>query len=658
MNYQVACNTPFNKSLLTYQSDERLEIGQSVTAPLGKREVLGWVIKEDDGQAASLNLKSIKNKFDEVMNLSEHEMKLYSWMSDYYHYPLGQLVNDALPKSMKRPRPLEAMISSKVEHLEELTPDQEEVFERIEKSLTDKFSKHLIHGVTGSGKTHIYLHLMKKVLKEGKSVLFLLPEINLTPQFLDKFRSVLDQKIYAYSSEVGASQKYQLRDTLKKNKDPIVIVGVRSSVFLPIENIGLIIVDEEHDSSFKQDDRCAYNARDVAIKRASMLQIPVVLGSATPSLESYNSLINTQFYYPLNKRVHGFNLPTIEILDQRENRDGETVEHWPMTRKSMKAIEDAYKNGEQALVFINRLGFSSYLQCSSCGHQFQCPNCSTNMRYFKARNEISCQTCATKTTMPSICPECSCVTLMQKGYGTEKVEQVLKEAIKGLRVERFDRDEIKNLEQLKDSLDRFHRHEVDVLVGTQMLSKGHNFKKVNTVIVLGIDQQLNFPDFRAMERAWQTLVQVSGRSGRFGQPGKVLVQTHSPEHPLFIHITQHHFSEFYEEELDLRQRATCPPVAKMAVIYLTYKDKNTLIKKSLELGQWLEGLKNHHYDKVDILGPRPAIMEKRVNKFTWTILLRSSDLMQLHAVLSMCQSNLDNFKPVQIKMDVDPQVIS
>lgn len=658
MNYQIACNTPFNKSLLTYQSNEKLSVGQSVLAPLGKRDVLGWVVKEEEQQDSNLKLKTIKNTYDQVMNLSDHEMKLYTWMSDYYHYPLGQLVNDALPKAMKRPRPLEASVNPEVDSLEPLTDEQQVIFDKIIQSFNLQFSKHLVHGVTGSGKTHIYLHLMKKILKEGKSVLFLLPEINLTPQFLDKFRSVLNQKIYAYSSEVGASQKYQLRDALKKNKDPVVIVGVRSSVFLPIENIGLIIVDEEHDSSFKQDDRCAYNARDVAIKRASMLKIPVVLGSATPSLETYSSLINTNYYYPLRSRVHGFNLPTIEILDQRDNKDGETNEFWPLTRASMKAIEEAHKRGEQALVFINRLGFSSYLQCSSCGHQFQCPNCSTNMRYFKARNEISCQTCQTKTSMPSICPECSCVTLIQKGYGTEKVEQVLRDSVAGLRVERFDRDEIKNLEQLKESLDRFHGHEVDVLVGTQMLSKGHNFKKVNTVVVLGIDQQLNFPDFRAMERAWQTLVQVSGRSGRFGQPGKVLVQTHSPEHPLFIHITRHHFDEFYGEELELRQRATCPPLAKMAVIYLTYKDKNILIKKSLELGQWLEGLRSHHYKDVDILGPRPAIMEKRVNKFTWTILLRSTDLMQLHAVLNICHKNLDQFKPVQLKLDIDPQVIS
>ncbi len=658
MNYLVACNTPFNKSILTYESNETYEKGESVVAPLGKRDVFGWIVSQEKASESSLKIKSIKQKYDPVMDLTEHEQKLFTWMADYYHYPLGQLINDALPKAMKKPRALESNEALETIKLESLTPLQEEIYDSISKNSLNNFSKNLIHGVTGSGKTHIYLHLMQKILARGKSILFLLPEINLTPQFLEKFKQVLGYPVYAYSSEISSSQKYMLRSTLKESKEPIVVVGVRSSVFLPIENLGLIIVDEEHDSSFKQDDRCTYNARDVATKRASMLNVPIVLGSATPSLETYKSLKSTKNYYPLKERVHGFNLPQIEIIDQRTDQSGESTEFWPLNRAAIKAIEDAHKNNEQALVFINRLGFSSYLQCSSCGHQFQCPNCSTNMRYFKARNEVSCQTCGTKGAMPSICPECSCVTIMQKGYGTEKVEQVLSDAIKGLRVERFDRDEIKNMEQLKESLKRFHDHKVDVLVGTQMLSKGHNFKKVNTVIVLGIDQQLNFPDFRAMERAWQTLVQVSGRSGRFGQPGKVFVQTHCPEHPLFIHVTNHHFDEFYKEELSLRQRASCPPVSKMAAIYLTYKDKNQLIKKALDLGKWLEGLTSHHYKDVDVLGPRPALMEKRVNKFTWSILLRSNDLMQLHAVLSMCQSNIDNFKPVQIKLDVDPQVIS
>lgn len=660
-NLLVATNTPFNNSLLTYSSKEEYRPGESVTVPLGKRLVNGWIVEtqKDSDEPSAKELREINEKNDACLNLSHHEMQLFKWMAEYYHYPLGQLINDVLPKAMKRPRPSQLIDEVDKLELESLTSGQEEVFKKISAKLMTGFSRHLVHGVTGSGKTHIYLHLMKQVLEQGKSVLFLLPEINLTPQFLNKFKAVLPCPVSVYSSEVSASDKYLLRQNFKTQNLSQVILGVRSSVFLPIENLGLIIVDEEHDSSFKQDDRCTYNARDIAIKRASMLGLPVVLGSATPSLESYCASIDGENYSALKERVHGYKMPVIKIIDQRKDKsEVSSNEHWPLTRPTIEAIHQAKARGEQALVFINRLGFSSYIQCSSCGHQFQCLNCSTNMRYFKQRSELACQTCGNKMPMPKMCPECSCLTLTQKGYGTEKIEEVLSATIPELRVERFDRDEIKTMQQLKDCLDRFHRHETDVLVGTQMLSKGHNFKKVNTVIVLGIDQQLNFPDFRAMERAWQTLVQVSGRSGRFGSASEVLVQTHTPEHPLFTHVINHHFDDFYREELDLRQRAECPPIAKMAAIYLTHKDKNFLIKESMHFGSWLEGLKEHHFEDVDILGPRPAIMEKRVNKFTWCVLLRSNDLNHLHSVVNAGQKYLAKIKGLHVKIDVDPQIIS
>tara|TARA_R110000868_G_scaffold100128_5_gene275409 strand:- start:5710 stop:7692 length:1983 start_codon:yes stop_codon:yes gene_type:complete len=657
-NIIVAANTPFNGSLLTYKVESELKKGTHVLAPLGKRVVNGWVIGPDDSQPDPAKLKMIETGGDATLNISHHEIELLQWMANYYHYPLGQLINDTLPKSMKRPRETEVEEFAQRE-LEPLTPLQEDIYQALGHKFKSGFSRQLIHGVTGSGKTHIYLHLMKDQLKKNKSVLFLLPEINLTPQFYRKFQEVLGCPVKVYSSETSASDKYLLRQNLKLQNTAQVILGVRSSVFLPIENLGLIIVDEEHDSSFKQDDRCTYNARDIAIKRASMLNIPVVLGSATPSMESYTAAKKTNDYHAIKERVHGFEMPKIEIIDQRSKSEDKasSSEHWPLTRATIESIYQAKQRGEQALVFINRLGFSSYIQCSSCGHQFQCLNCSTNMRYFKSRSELACQTCGNKTPMPKMCPECSCLTLSQKGYGTEKIVEVLSKIIPDLVVERFDRDEIKNIDQLKQSLERFARQEVDVLVGTQMLSKGHNFEKVNTVVVLGIDQQLNFPDFRAMERAWQTLVQVSGRSGRFGSESHVLVQTHSPEHPLFTHVVNHHFDEFYQEEMDLRERANCPPISKMAAIYLTHKDKNELIKQSMHFSDWAQGLKEHHFQSVDVLGPRPALMEKRVNKFTWCLMLRSHQVNDMHSFISAAQVYLSRVRGLHVKTDIDPQVI-
>lgn len=655
--YKVAVNTPFNGSVLTYESSQNFTAGSHVEVPLGKRKVSGWVLEQTTEQVEKV--KEISCELDKTLDLSSHELDLFQWMANYYHYPLGQHIADVLPKVMKKPRASDRAVNPNPLELEALTADQESVYRQISAEVGQGFSRQLIHGVTGSGKTHIYLRLMNELVAQGKSVLFLLPEINLTPQFLEKFRAHLNCPIDTYSSEVTPSDKYTLRQEFKLHDRARVVVAVRSGVFLPIKNLGMIIVDEEHDSSFKQDDRCAYSARDVAIKRASLLNIPVVLGSATPSMESYIAGINSKKYYSLKNRVHKTRMPSIRMIDQRSSSvsEGNDEANWPLAQETIEAIYQAKARGEQALVFINRLGFSNYIQCSSCGHQFQCPNCSTNLRYFKARAELACQTCGLKAPMPKICPECSCITLSQKGYGTEKVEEVLTKVIPGLRVSRFDRDEIKNMDQLRESLDRFHNHEVDVLVGTQMLSKGHNFKRVNTVVVLGIDQQLNFPDFRAMERAWQTLVQVSGRSGRFGNESEVLIQTHSPEHPLFTHVVNHHFDEFYQAEMELRERAQCPPIAKMAAIYLTHKDKGQLVRMSQELGDWAHGLKELHFPQVDILGPRPALMEKRVNKFTWCLMLRSGELNPLHQVINAIQKRMQPVSGLQLKVDVDPQVI-
>ncbi len=656
---KVAANTPFNGSLLTYLCDQDVRPGQALEVPLGKRRVLAWVVQTNSTEDIDeKQLKPIHDKADELLNLTAHELTLFGWMAEYYHYPMGQLIADILPKVMKRPRANTLLNEGEVKPLPPLTQLQAQIYNKLKDKLEKGFSRHLLHGVTGSGKTHIYLQLMDDMVAKGKSILFLLPEINLTPQFLEKFSHYFSCPVHVYSSEASASERHLLRQTLLSSNEPRVILGVRSAVFLPLSNLGLIIVDEEHDPSFKQDDRCTYNARDIAIKRASMAAIPVVLGSATPSLESYCASVGGEHYYPLRERAQGSILPQVELIDQRDSFSGYSdSDYWPLTTKAIEALYQAKQKNEQALVFINRLGFSSYVQCAGCGHQFHCPNCSTNLRFFKQRMELACQTCGIKTPMPKVCPECACLTLTHKGYGTEKIEEVLSRAISGLRIARFDRDEIRTMDQLRARLDSFHAHEFDVMVGTQMLSKGHNFKRVNTVIVLGIDQQLNFPDFRAMERAWQTLVQVSGRSGRFGANSKVLIQTHTPEHPLFNNVVNHHFDEFYRDEVELRKRAECPPLTKLAAIYLTHKDKSLLIREATDLSNWLSGLQQHHFSEVTVLGPRPALMEKRVNKFTWCLLLRSEQLNPMHTMINTIVAQLGRVPSLHVKVDVDPQVI-
>ncbi len=659
--FLVAVNTPFNGSMLTYSAGgelaQKITKGTLVKVPLGKgkRSVDGCVWQQVSEQNLDLEkIKDITEASDEL-TLSKEECDLFQWMASYYHYPLGQLIFDVLPPFLKRPRKLNYDQGKGEESPFVLNSDQQNVVEKITEAGFDKFTKSLVHGVTGAGKTLIYLELIQKIIKEKKSVLFLLPEINLTPQFLKTFETYLNVPIYSYNSAISNSDKFGLWKLLQEDSSPKLILGVRSSVFLPIKNLGLIIVDEEHDQSFKQDDRCTYNARDIAIKRASLLKIAVVLGSATPMVETYKAFVGTTHYFPLTKRAQEAKLPDVELVDMRGRARVEAEKMlWPYSSESVFKIRKALEKGEQVLVFINRLGYASYLQCNSCGHQFACPNCSTNLKYFKKRSELVCQTCEYKSPAPEMCPECMNIQLTPKGFGTEKAHDTLQELFPDRVVERFDRDEIKTFGKLEETLDLFHQKKIDILVGTQMLSKGHNFENVNLVIILGIDSQLNFPDFRSNERVYQTLTQVSGRAGRFGKKAEVLVHTLAPENKIFSYLKNHSFDDFYKDEIPLREMCSSPPVKKIILLYINGKHQAEVIKESSTQAERLSELAHTHFNKVDVLGPRPSMIEKKVNKFTWSLLLRSEDINQLHNLLN---TFLKNYRPphtISLKIDVDP----
>lgn len=663
--YLLAVDSPFNQSLLTYLGED-LKPGELVEVPLGKRKVEACVLEEvSSSDTPDEKLKPIIKKLDSGFSLDDKELSFYQWIAQYYHYPLGQIIFESLPKILKRPRELKLDQGLGISEKIKLTSEQETAFSETVKKLESGFSKTLFHGVTGSGKSIVYLKLIESVLEKNKSVLFLIPEINLTPQFIAFFKNHLNCKIYSYHSGVTASDKYGLWKLLKNDNDPKLIIGVRSSVFLPIQSLGLIIVDEEHDTSFKQEDRCPYNARDLAIKKSSLENIPIVLGSATPSVETFEGFKgikgekNKHFYYPLRKRALVDSLPRVSLVDMRQKdlsaREKQEIKlTWPFHPQSIKKMEAAFEKGEQVLVFINRLGYSNYLQCGSCGHQFSCPNCTTQLKYFKKKNILDCSFCDYKIPVPEMCPECMNLNLSPKGFGTERVQDLLKSIFPKKVIGRFDRDEITNFKQLEEVLSDFHNGKTDVLVGTQMLSKGHNFKKVNLVIILGIDSQLNFPDFRSNERTYQTLVQVSGRSGRFGGDAEVVIQTLTPNNSVFHHVVAHSFDEFYDEELKLRQMCQCSPYKRVVLLSFNSKHQEKLIDECLKISGWMNNLKATHFKEVDILGPRPSYIEKRVNKFNWSIMLRSSNVNQLHNFLMTYQKSYELPYYISQKIDVDP----
>jgi primosomal protein N' (replication factor Y) len=670
---KVAVKYPGAEGILTYKCPEDFSVkrGDLVEVPLGRRKAAGCVVKtglqtsDVQDEIDKYKLKAVSSKENELFSLTEKEISLYEWMAKYYHYNLGMTIVECLPTILKRPRKVEFVEGdgSEIEHT--LNPDQQTAFSSISEKLNNGFDRFYIHGVTGSGKTLIYLSLMKEVLKKGKSVLFLLPEINLTPQFTQTFAKYLDCRVFPYHSGVNNSEKNAIWKELKENTKPVVVMGVRSSVFLPIEDLGLVIVDEEHDQSFKQTDRCPYNGRDVAIKKAQLASAPIVLGSATPTVENYFTFKEGQKvgnYFPLEKRASG-GFPKIELIDCRESDKGKVQKKfdqddtWPMHSKSLMEIEEKLEKGEQVLVFVNRLGFANYVQCRGCGHKFEDPNTNTPLRYFKKRNVLSSSHSEYEIPMPEICPDCGNMSLLQKGFGTERIQDILTSKLSKFKIERFDRDEIKNVKQLEDKLKRFHDKEIDVFVGTQMLSKGHNFERVNLVVVLGVDSIMNFPDFRAIEKAYQLITQINGRAGRFSPDAKVLIQTLSPGNKLFDYIEKHSFDEFYEEELIVRDISKFPPFSKMAVIYFNSRFKEKLVDNIISVSESLKDTIEKHDLNVQVLGPSPAMIEKRANQFCWYIALRSHDINHLHNLLKFFKNSYNRVSSISFKIDVDPYQI-
>lgn len=657
---RVAVNYPLKNAGLLYFYEGSLLRGDVVEIPLGKRSELGCVVgigeenSKEFKETPTEKIKCVKSVYTD-WRLDEAELKLFEWMSSYYHYSLGQLIFDCLPNYLKRPRGLEEIKGD--DRPLEFKPSkiQKTIIESIRQGL-GQFKRHLIHGVTGSGKTVVYLELIKSTLEKGKSVLFLLPEINLTPQFVSTFAKYLNCQVFSYHSELSDSQKYQIWMNARSTNKAILILGVRSSVFIPVTNLGLIIIDEEHDTSFKQDDRCPYNARDVASKKSQILGIPLIMGSATPSLETYYHFHHSnQGLFEMKERAGEAFLPEIRLIDAREKSEVENEEIWPLVPDSVNAIKDAFSRNEQVLVFVNRLGFANFLQCRGCGHQFNCPNCSITLRYYKKKNELACHHCEYKEPLPSHCSACGCMTLTHKGFGTEKIQEVLERIFPEKIIERFDRDEIKNFKQLEKRLSDFHQGRIDLMVGTQMLSKGHNFEKVKLVLILGIDSQLNFPDFRSSERVYQTLTQVAGRAGRYSQDGKVLIQTLNPDNSLFQIVKNHDFHQFYKDELEIRKLCDCPPFKRLAMLHFSSRFQERLIPHVSDfVANMLRSLISQHFTDVTILGPRPAHIEKKSNQFTWSILLKSSDLSQLHNLLKTFEMNYKSVASVSYKIDIDP----
>jgi primosomal protein N' (replication factor Y) len=539
--------------------------------------------------------------------------------------------------------------------LKVLNEFQEKAFSEIKETFKEK-DVTLLHGITSSGKTEVYTKLIQEVLDEGKQVLFLLPEIALTTQIITRLQFYFGEQISVFHSKYSMNERVEVWNNVLENKTKArIILGARSSVFLPFSNLGLIVVDEEHETSYKQfEPSPRYNARDAAIVLAKIHQAKILLGSATPSLETYfNAQQNKYGFVEINRRHGNVQLPRIELIDVKEKQRKKEMTGY-FSDRLLKLIQEALDQKEQIILFQNRRGFSPVIECKTCGVSPQCPNCDVSLTFHKFKNELRCHYCNYQRAMPNSCGACGSNTLDNKGFGTEQIELELKKLYPDFKIGRMDLDTTRGKHGYQRIIGAFEAREIDVLVGTQMLSKGLDFDNVSLVGVLNADTMLNFPDFRAHERAYQMMVQVSGRAGRSKKQGNVAIQTYNPFHQILQQVSATNYAEMYKEQLQERWQYKYSPYYRLIKITLKHKDYNKVDNGV----NWLfKALYNSFGEHV--LGPTAPAVSRIRNQYIKNIVIKippKQNLANTKNHLSKIKNTFEaikDFRPIRFIIEVD-----
>ncbi len=534
-----------------------------------------------------------------------------------------------------------------------LTGEQESVLAEIEKHLkTAKYKAFLLHGVTGSGKTEIYIRAMKHALDDGKSSMMLVPEIALTPVFSRRLRAVFGDEVAILHSNLSTGERFDEWRRIRRG-DARIVIGTRSAVFAPLRNLGLLIVDEEHDGSYRQHESPFYNGRDVAVVRANFANAVVVLGSATPALETFhNSQTGKYEYLRLPNRIGNRPLAKAEIVDMRQvfKAVGKDIS---FSSNLIEAIEETHAKGEQSIILLNRRGFSQFVLCRSCGETIRCRNCDITLTFHKRESRLICHYCNHREKVPHNCPQCKSHFLYFMGEGTEQIEDMLKRKFSHLRIARVDRDTTSRRKEMENVLERFSDGEIDMLVGTQMLAKGHDFHNVTLVGVISVDAGLALPDFRAAERTFQLLTQVAGRAGRGSLQGRVLIQTYYPEHYALKHAQTQNYDAFYNEEIEFRRKLAYPPFVALASVLIKHTNYNYAFDNAQLLKDCLQ--KANTDNSCRILGVAPAPLARLKNEFRLQILVKAKNRRNLRETLDFAlhdaQEKFCDLRIVNVEID-------
>lgn len=631
-------------------------IGARVSVPFGTRTLTGIITNISNNSDFPLDkLKPAIKILDQEPLFPEKLRELFIWASDYYQYPLGLLFDSALPAWLRKDKSLKITKQKNIadhqinnENLI-LNAYQIKAIQQVKDSF-GKFKPFVLDGITGSGKTEVYMQLISNIIEQKKQALILIPEINLTPQTLLRFQNRFTTPIVVLHSQIPEKAR-ALAWLQARDGTALIILGTRLAAFTPLKNPGLFIIDEEHDLSFKQQDHFRYSARDLLLKRAQLEQCPILLGSATPALETWHNVTTNRYQrVELPERAGAAQKPKIEIVDIRHKQLNQGLSNY-----LIQQIKEHLDNKNQVLLFINRRGYAPILMCFKCGWHQACKRCDSNMILHYDTQSMRCHHCEAQTAIPKTCPTCDSHEISGVGLGTQRLENTLNELFPNANIARVDRDTVSTKKQLGKILDSVHDGNTDILIGTQMLAKGHHFPNLSLVAIIDIDNALFSADFRATERMGQLITQVAGRAGRGNKLGKVIIQTTKPEHPVLATLIYKDYHAFLDLLMQERQKANLPPYSFQVLIRGEAK-KPQIANDFLSTVKTLIANNNTNHN-ISCLGPIAAPMEKRQGYYRAQLLLQADSRKILQTMLKLVTPQIEAHKlarAVRWSIDVDP----
>ncbi len=635
--------------------------GLRLLVPMRKKNTIGILTEITNHSELTVDkIKPIHSILEDTPVISPSLFRLAYFAANYYHYPLGEVLLTTLPTKLRQATTLHAYEQKLLKNIQPpvtapliaepqpiLNECQAQAVKEVIASF-NSFQPFLLFGITGSGKTEVYLRIIEEALKQNKQALVLVPEIGLTPQTIMRFQQRFTIEITVIHSNLTDNERlkawFLARDNIAK-----IVIGTRSAIFTPMPNLGVIIIDEEHDLSFKQQEGLRYFARDLAVMRARYEKIPLVLGSATPSFESLQNVITNRFrLLKLPERAGGSCLPTYKVVDLRNQplKEG-------LSQELLRTISEHLAAGNQVLLFLNRRGYAPCLLCHKCGYVAKCSRCDAKMTYHKSPMRLCCHHCGEITKVLDNCPTCQNSKLAAVGIGTQKLELILTKLFPNYNIVRIDKDNTRRKHAMQDLLNLIQTGGGQILIGTQMLAKGHHFPNVSLVAILDVDSGLMSGDFRAPERLAQVITQVAGRAGRAAIKGTVIIETHYPEHPLLVKLLREGYGAFAKASLQERKLAVLPPFCFHAL----FRAESSMQSLPMEFLQEIKQIIASS-SVLNILGPMPALMEKRAGRFRAQLCLQASSRTILHQVLDSLMPKIYTLKmsrKVRWSLDVDPQ---